>query len=248
MKITKKEIKYYIITILILTFVFGFNDSALTFELDFWLRNLLLVLIGVSISFLLKQLVIELIADRYGFDYEYDFWRIRRYWFNPESEFKFRRKKFTIPFGIIIPLILTLISRGLFYFPVVGTSKIKPNLKRVGKQFKRGEGIEIAKIYLTGPLTYLFLTLFFFNIQNYIGINLDVIVLINLYLAFYGLLPLPNLEGAKIMFNSLPLYIFALAFFIAAYILLKSSLIITLIFSVLIAFLILIIYFYKYEQ
>lgn len=246
---TKKEMEYYAITILILTFVFGFNDRALTFDFNYWIKNLILVFIIVTFSFLLKQFVLKKFASRYGFDCEYDIWRIGRYGFSPESKFKYKRKEIKIPIGMILPIILTFISKGLFYFPVVGSSKLKANkLKRVGKLFVKGSSIEFAKVYLSGNLVYLFLTLVFFNIQKWANVNLEIFILVNLYLAFFSLLPLPGLEGCEILFNSLPLYIFSMAFFTATYILLKTNILITFIFSLLIALLILIIYFYKYEQ
>ncbi len=249
MLINKKEIRYYIITIIILSIIFGFDDGAIEFNFLYWLKNFFIVILAVSFSFLLKEAIVRINAKRYGFDYEYDIWKIGRYWFDPESEFKYKRKKIKIPIGIILPLILTLISKGIFYFPVIGTSKLSGNkTKRVGKVFVSGTGIEFAKVYLSGALTYLFLTLVFFNLGEYLDINLMLFVVINLYLAFYSLLPLPGLEGSEILFGSLPLYIFALAFFLATYILMKTSILFTLIFSLFIAFLIVIIYLYRYEQ
>ncbi len=67
-----------------------------------------------------------------------------------------------------------------------------------------------AIVAVAGPLSNIALALIFGTILRYVGINnltplLSFVVLINLTLAFFNLIPVPPLDGSKILFAFLPL-------------------------------------------
>ena len=67
-----------------------------------------------------------------------------------------------------------------------------------------------AMVAVAGPLSNIALALIFGTILRYVGINdltplLSFVVLINLTLAFFNLIPMPPLDGSKILFAFLPL-------------------------------------------
>lgn len=111
------------------------------------------------------------------------------------------------PFGsILLPVVLYIASGGAFFF---AAAKPVPYDPRNLKNPRSGS----AKIALAGPLTNLFLALVF-GIAVRVGIFLDapslfisllaVIVYLNIVLAIFNLIPIPPLDGSRVLFAALP--------------------------------------------
>ena len=241
-----KEVEYYFITILLLTLVFAFNDKSSVFSINYWIRNFFLILIAVGISFLLANYIHKLIAKRYYCSSIYELWTTRRIGFQPHQKAKIGKKEIAIPLGIILPLIITLLTNGLGYFPVIGTYKlIEDRIKRTGKIFIRMIGYERAIIYSAIPLTYLGLYFIFLLLTKVSGINFDLFININMWLALFSLLPLPNLIGAEILFGSLPTYFFLTVFVVISVLLAPISIILAILLALVLAFSVVIAYIKK---
>ena len=119
--------------------------------------------------------------------------------------------------GIIFPILFSLISNGLFKFAAIGSSEvIAIEKRRIGKKFKHLTEYELAKIHLVGPLTILLLALILHQFPGF-----EKIVAISYTLALFSMLPFSGLDGAKIFFGSLPLYIFGAGFIIITSILMQ---------------------------
>ena len=94
---TKIENKHLIISILILTFVFAFNDKSSSFYLPFWLLNFIKILIIITFSLLFKEIIKKYWAEKYGAVSEYRIWNIQRYYLRTKSKFPFpSQAKFSI--------------------------------------------------------------------------------------------------------------------------------------------------------
>jgi len=115
------------------------------------------------------------------------------------------------PFGsIILPLILAL--PALFGMPtvIIGWAKPVPFNSDNLRNKKWGTSL----VALTGPLANILLAIGFGLIMRFFGgisvfpasfnIFLAVIVWINLLLAIFNLVPIPPLDGSKILFSILP--------------------------------------------
>lgn len=237
----KKEVRYYLITILILAFVFGFNDKAASFEISHWINNFFMVLIVVIISFLLGHAAHKTVAQKFYAKSEYNLWMIKRFGFAPHMKTRVGKREFTIP-GLIFPIMVTLVSNGLWYFPVVGTyNLIEEHVKRTGKIFTKLTGYERGVIYLAAPLTNLILFfIFLFVSKTYPAFG--IFVSVNLWLALFGLLPLPGLIGAEILFGSLPLYFFILVLFIVSALVAPVNMILAMILALVLAILVTMMY------
>ncbi len=104
--------------------------------------------------------------------------------------------------SIIIPISMFLIGSPFLF----GWAKPVPINPYYFKNLKYGE----AMVAFSGPLVnLLFVTIFtllihFGNLgQNFIDIA-QIIILINLVLAFFNLMPIPPLDGSKILFTLIP--------------------------------------------
>jgi Zn-dependent protease len=108
-------------------------------------------------------------------------------------------------FGSFILPVVTYLSGGI----VIGWAKPVPFNPYNLRDQKWGE----AKVALAGPLSNLFIALFFgllirFGVAMQFGTDFvyvsSVIVLINLVLATFNMVPIPPLDGSKILFSLLP--------------------------------------------
>jgi len=209
----KKEIRHLTIGILILSFVFGFNDGRENFVFGYWLLNFLLVAVVVAISVLARELVRKFVAYRKGCRTEYNLWFIKKFSYRPTSGLKTG-----FPFFPIVAVFLAFISNGKAFFTAIETNTVEAVRKyRVGRKFTRLTEYDEAIILLSGILTSAFFVLFFSSLSKMVNINLNIFVVVNFWLALYALLPIPPLDGGKILFGSRSLYIFSVAFIVALF-------------------------------
>lgn len=239
---SKKEVKEIIISIFILGFIFGFNDKRELFNFWHWSYNLFLMIMLCGITLLAIILVFKVIAKKRDCFAEYEIWRIKRISL-------MSKLKGGIPLGIIGGIIITFISLGKIYFPLVGSFKIKElKHRRIGRKFVNLGEFEEGLINLSWPLTNLFLFLIA-NIFGSFGLNLAMFKTINIWMALFYMLPVSNLSGAKIFFGSRYLYFFTFAFIILCLIF-KNYVWLNIFISILIASVLLFIYYYaeKYVE
>lgn len=108
------------------------------------------------------------------------------------------------PFGsIILPLLLVILP-GNF---ILGWAKpVEYNPYNFKKYIKWGEGIVAA----SGPAVNILIAIIFSLIIRFSDASASflqvsaIVVLINLILAFFNLIPIPPLDGSKILFTILP--------------------------------------------
>ncbi|MBT3408467.1 hypothetical protein HN415_07325 [Candidatus Woesearchaeota archaeon] len=200
----KKEILNLFLSTVILGFIFsarGWGYS--TFNFGIGLSNLLRMSILSFIILLIYQTSHKLIAKKYHAHSTFRIWSLQRWWFTKNAKFK---KPFAA--GIILPLFFSLISNGFLKFAAIGSSEITSiERKRIGKKYKHISEHELAKIHLVGPFTILLLSLILIQFPGF-----DEIVKIAYTLSIFSMLPISGLDGAKIFFGSLPLYLFGVGF------------------------------------
>ncbi len=217
---TKREITHLIISILSLAFAFGFNDGQASFRFSFWLLNFIRILMASIVMLLLYELIHKLTARKYKTGTEYEIWSIKRYGFWQSSKFP---KKFlgstidSFPLGIIISIFTTLLSRGLFYIiPLASFRIVEKTHLRLGSKFKHVSNFEEAKIAASSLVVLAILALL--ASSGKVEIFSQLSTMIYVFIA-YCLIPISTLDGSKIFFGSIPLYIAILIFIIVSYLL-----------------------------
>lgn len=200
----RKEILNLFLGAIILGFIFsarGWGYS--TFNFGIGLSNLFRTSILSLIILLTYQTSHKLIAKKYHAHSTFRIWSLQRWWFTKNAKFK----KPLIA-GIILPLFFSLISNGFLKFAAIGSSEITSiERKRIGKKYKHISEQELAKIHLVGPFTILLLSLILVQFPGF-----NEIVKIAYTLAIFSMLPISGLDGGKVFFGSLPLYIFGTGF------------------------------------
>src|SRR3989344_6056670 len=223
-----KELRHSLVIILILSFVFGFNDKRETFAFSLWLSNFVHVFVLVAVTVFVHVVAAKLAANKLGQDAEI-------------SLLSFKTKRFgSVPFSTILSMVLMLISRGMLYFTAVSTIIVKKS-PRLSKGFYLNESKE-ALIYFWALVSNIILIIIF----NFLDIKTGV--LINSYFLFWNLLPIPGFIGSKIFFHNKTLYILFLIFALLFLLLFnKVNLILLIIMLIAAAFLVMILWILKKE-
>src|SRR3989344_1145017 len=115
LKLSKKETWHLVISILLLSLIFGFNDGAETFIYSKWFTNLIGVTLMVAFIVLFRELIVKWFAKRHDTQSEYSLWNIQRLWFHPKAKLI----KPT-PIGLVVALIITVVSNGAGFFTAIG--------------------------------------------------------------------------------------------------------------------------------
>ena len=224
----KSEIKYFVIAVLVMAFALAFNDGSEVFEWAFWLKNFLMVTLIVGFSFLIHQIAHKLAAQHHGFETEFKLWGIQSLKFSAKNLTRAANKTFprtvnifgkkilvhSFPIGVVLALIITIFSNGMLFFVAVGqyTLLVKKGL-RVGKKYIEVTDYEEAKIALAGPMMHIFLMLIA-SFFNDLGL-FDTFIFVNAMLALFYMIPIHNLDGAKILLGSPVLYLTSLVFMVS---------------------------------
>jgi len=200
----KREMLHLSFAILVLTIIFGFDDGTKVFVLNNWLMNLLKIFCFVLVSILFRELIIKIFAKRHDAFCEYETWNIKKVWFGGHGNLSKG-----VPFGIILSIILTIGSAGKAFFTAIGIHNFNENkTARLGRKYPTLNYFEEAQIASIGIISSLFLAVFVLLLGSIFDFTTKQFISINFYIALFNMIPFSNLDGAKIFFGSLFLYIF----------------------------------------
>lgn len=189
--------KNEILAIGVITLILAFTISLLK-SMEIFLYTLLTVFLVIAINLIAKK-----VASFYlGTEIEVKIWEIKRYGFNVNRYFK---RPF--PAGAFFPIIVTAFSFGYLIWMASLVFEVKPNIYRKAKRhglyaFSEMTEEHIGKIAAVGVLANLA-----FSILGYL-MGYPDFARLNIYFAFFNMLPLSNLDGNKIFFGSMVLWSF----------------------------------------
>ncbi|RAP02734.1 site-2 protease family protein [Methanosphaera stadtmanae] len=187
LQFSKTETKDLSIAIIVITLLFAYLYSNGTFGMMIYLIPISLVTIGLS--FILHELGHKYVAQKYGFFAEFRKWNT----------------------GLLIAIIT-----GLFGFIFLA-----PGAVYIGSYTGIITDEEDGKISIAGPIVNIILAVIFLLIEislkpffllssplsTYLMITAMIGFHINSFLALFNLLPIPMLDGSKVMKWNLPLWI-----------------------------------------
>lgn len=182
-----------IIIILVTTLILGFSISLIE------TGNLFLYSLAAVLGVILINVLAKKVSSYYlDSEVEIKFWEIERYGFKPQQVLK---KPF--PAGIFLPLIskIFFFSLGSFVWSASLAFDVKPKIYRAVKRhglYSFSEMTELHEAWIAG--TGIFANLLFALIGYFVG--LDEFARINLYYAFFNMIPISELDGNKIFFGS----------------------------------------------
>ena len=186
---TKKEILIILVVSVILAFSISLVETW-----NLFLYSLLAVFLVILINIFGKKVVSYYLDS----EVEVKIWEVERYGFRPGQNF---RKPF--PAGAVLPLVskIFLFPLGSFVWMASLVFDVKPKIYRAVKRhglysFSEMSESHIGRIAIAGIVANLF-----FALIGYL-IGFDEFAKINLYYAFFNMLPISELDGNKIFFGS----------------------------------------------
>lgn len=222
--ISKKEVKHFLIAAFIVTFAFAFDDGQPTLVISHWLKNFIAIFLGVCLVMLVHTLAHKIVAKRYAGKTEFRIWSVKQFGFKRREKFPLRGKFLkikieSIPLGAVISIITAILTMGKFYFIAIEEFLlIQLKHRRIGFERENITEKEIAKIALAGPMANI---LFAYILKNFNSTGIfDQLIMINLFFAAYHMIPFSSLDGLKIFFGSVTMYVFSLVFIILSIVLL----------------------------
>lgn len=200
--LTKKEIT----SIVIITIILAFSITLIQ-SMELFLSTLLFVFLIILINIIAKKIV------GYYFEAEVEtkLWEMKRHGFFGvlSKGFYHPSKKFkqAIPLGAIIPIIVKVLSLGYINWLASLTFDVKAKKYRAAKRhgfysFSEVTEFHIGLIASAGIIA----NLFFATIGYLIGAT--EFARLNIYYAFFNMIPLSSLDGNKIFFGSLIIWSF----------------------------------------
>jgi len=168
---TQREIRDLFISTIVIGFIFSLSNLTLP--------NLIASIVIVAITFVLHELAHRNVARKFGAYAEYRIW----------------------PSGLLFALILGIISGGRVIFAAPGAVYVSAlRISRWRSEYTTIKNEEHGVISIAGPLTNLFIALGFLILNSiypwgffWMGAS------INIFIAFFNLLPIPPLDGYKVM-------------------------------------------------
>ncbi|MBN2421526.1 hypothetical protein JXB27_04575 [Candidatus Woesearchaeota archaeon] len=210
LKFSKNEWRDIFITIFVISFIFSFTNWGVDkFDAVYGISNLILVFVLVSIAMFGKLFVQKKLANKFGFETEFKPWI----------------------FGMILGLFISFISNGKFIFLALGVVTYAViEHTRLGHRhqlsFNTMAWISILGIFVNVALAAIFRILSESFFREIMMKAADI----NLWIAFFGILPIPLIrfgadswwklidssEGLFILYTSRWTYVFAFAFIISS--------------------------------
>ncbi len=187
---SKNEIKQAIMSILIIAFIWSFNKwGTTTFNYVEGLKNFALGGTFAFAGIVFSQVGQRIVAVYYGYDPVYEYGML----------------------GLMIGLVVTFASRGVLIFFLPGAINIRHlAASRLGEFRYYTNDWEWAKVGFMGP----FMNILFAVILSFFRGNriLEQLILMNIFFAFYALVPLPGNTGLYLFYPHIYFWTFTVGF------------------------------------
>jgi len=223
----KKEV----ISILIAGLVLGY---ILSFKTLTWMSWLIMACLALIVLFI-HHLGQKFTALFYDCSTESSLWTVRQYSFKKSGHFRF-----DFPMWAALPIFLvwlTSIAASPLKWLAITTFEAAPLPSRVHRKYAELTDWDLALIAAGG----LFFNAVLAIISQLLGWN--SFAMLNIYFIIFNLIPFSNLDGGKIFFGSVMLWIFCIVFSITLLFLLGSSMLANIIATAVIAFIAVILYY-----
>jgi len=188
-----REFSYIIVISIILAFTI-----SLVASLEIFLYILLTIFLVIMINVLAKKVGCFFLDS----EIEIKLWEIRRFGFKPHYKFK---KPF--PIGAALPIIITVLTFGYVYWMASLVFDVKAKIYRAAKRWGLYTFSEMTEWHIGLIAAWGIVANLFFALIGYL-IGFSDFARLNIYYAFFNLLPLGELDGNKIFFGSIILWSF----------------------------------------
>ena len=197
----KKELAYIVVASLIVGFAVSIRN------LENVLQGIFFVFVIISANFAAKSVM----ARYFESEIEVKFWEMRQYGLmgalsggaiHPSKYFKK-----PVPIGGIVPIITSVISLGYFAWMAALVFDIKAKVYRAAKRHGLYSFSEVSEEHMAYMAASGILINFALAILGYL-LGFSEFAKLNIYYAFFNLIPISELDGNKIFFGEIVLWSF----------------------------------------
>ncbi|MBT5023396.1 hypothetical protein HOK51_10910 [Candidatus Woesearchaeota archaeon] len=203
-RLNTKEVIGLIFTILVIAFIFSFREWGIgNFDLDLGISNLVLAIILTTITMLARVYAQKISALLIGYKVEYKHWTL----------------------GLVVCLVLAFVSNGyLRLFAVGGILFHHLQIHRLGRYRYSPENSTFGWIATSGTAANIFLAIISKALHLISGSEFFYkLMLLNIWIAIFSLIPIPPLDGVRLFFGSKNIYFFTIVTVVATGLLLKTT-------------------------
>jgi len=188
MILNKKEISYILLVTLVVAFTFSLIES-----LKIFLYSLLAVFLTIMLNITAKKITSYYLDS----EIEIKLWEIRRYGFKLRRYFK---RPF--PAGVFLPIIVVAFTFGYVKWMASLVFEVKAKVYRAAKRHGLYSYSEMTEFHIAFIAASGILINIIAAVIGYL-IGFPIFTKINIFYAFFNLIPLSNLDGNKIFFGSI---------------------------------------------
>lgn len=192
--LNKREIISIVVVAIILALAFNVKN--------FSIKTSSLVALAILLAILVNLIVKKFASFYLDSEIEMKFWSIKRFGFRAHHHLKN-----PFPAGIFLPIITTALSLGYFIWMACFVFDVKARAYRAAKRhglysFSEMTESHIGLIAAAGILANLI-----FAVLGYFA-GWDLFTKMNIYYAFFNMIPISDLDGNKIFFGEIILWSF----------------------------------------
>ncbi len=187
--LTKREIIWTIIAILIMGFIISLPKLSISSSYTFLIATIII---------LTSVLVKKIAANYYSIKIEHKIWEFKRWGWHERSKFKR-----PIPIGLILPFFISLLSLGiikiltLLQFDAKNLPKKRALKKRGAYRYSKINESDLAFTAAWGFWALIVLAIIGYFLKQ------PELTKYSIYYGIWNLIPISNLDGTKLFFGSL---------------------------------------------
>jgi hypothetical protein len=195
-----KELLYIVLSAVTLALIISMLESV-----NIFLYALLAIFVVIVINVLAKKITAYYLDS----DVEVKLWEVQRYGYKSHQQFQN-----PIQAGLFVPIILGILSFGYLQWLASLTFEVQPKVYRAAKRhglytFSEMTEYHLGIIAAAGVLANLLFAIIFYLV------GLEGFARLNIYFAFFSMIPLSNLDGNKIYFGNVVIWSFLAALVLA---------------------------------
>ncbi len=175
--------------------ILAFTISLLT-SLEDFLWALLAIFIVIIVNSVAKKVAAYFLESEISID----LWEIKRFGFRAHHHFKK-----PMPAGVLLPIIITVLSYGHILWFACLVFDVKKKVYRAARRWGLYTFSEITEDHTGWIAIWGIIANLVFAVVGYL-IGFEEFAKLNIYFAFFNLIPISDLDGNKIFFGSIVLW------------------------------------------
>lgn len=194
--INAKEFSFIIAVSIVLAFTISLVTSITVF-----LYTLLSIFLVLMINVIAKKVAAFFLET----EIEVKLWEMKRWGYKTRQHFRT-----PVPMGVIMPIIVTIISYGYLNWFATLVFDVKQKVYRAARRWGMYTFSEVTEYHIGIIAAWGVVANLLFALIGYL-IGFPEFARLNIYVAFFNLIPFSDLDGNKIFFGSIVLWAFLAA-------------------------------------